>query len=459
MEGNERSSFVRTVGDIVLDSFRPASSLTGIILSIPLIFAALAPAKTHGHMVPGICIFTSILLTMYAQARLAMNGFAGDSRGGFFSPSGGRIEDVIPVFGRLLALSIGWALPIPVMIWIWEPKLHSIVRFPFPTADPPPTLLVVYIGTILIAPFFLLPVAVAATRFTEIFSGGLWRGLFGGRLGEVVLMIVATVGAPLALATILAPWLASLSANAPGVASFLGAVVGIYLVGVTLSVHAKLSGFFAAAIMQGEVEEAVPLDAVASASGVPSAPPASRAVDNDIRQAWAAFPSDHEAALARLGALAAAPVPDAKTFHALSLMKHKAGDAAGALEAARQAIPLCLLANEGSLAAELYRNHAVDATSLLLDHAQLVAIGDVLFGHDDPSAAANAWAHALNADATDRKAFKGLLKVADQLLHTGGSLDNAIRIYEFLLQRVPDSPFADHAKAQLDIASRKASKG
>jgi tetratricopeptide (TPR) repeat protein len=141
------------------------------------------------------------------------------------------------------------------------------------------------------------------------------------------------------------------------------------------------------------------------------------------------------------------------------MMKHQAGDSAGAIEAARQAIPLCLKANEGQLATELYRLHAADARSLFLDAAQLVALGDLLIAQNDPSAAANAWAHALTADAGNRKAFKGLLKIADQILQTGAALDRAIRIYDFLIQRAPDSPFADHARTQLEIARRKAAKG
>ena len=74
-------------------------------------------------------------------------------------------------------------------------------------------------------------------------------------------------------------------------------------------------------------------------------------------------------------------------------------------------------------------------------------------------AASNAWANALTIDAADRKAFKGLLKVADQILQSGSPLDRAIRIYDFLLQAAPGSPFADHARAQAEIARRKAAKG
>ena len=461
MSDGDRSPFVRSVGDVVLDSFQPASFVTGLVLASPLLAAALVGTKGASHFFFNACVLALVPLTMFAQSRLAMNAFAGDSTGGLFSETGGSIGEVLPVAVRLFTLSFLWSIPFAVAIWKWEPDLRSVQRLPFLAAAPPPTFLILYLGATVIAPFFFLAAAVAASGFGEIFTGGLWSGLFGSRLGEVVLMVVATFGAPVAIVVIVAPWGASLALKAPDLARFLTGMAFLYALGVTLSIQSRLCGSFAAAVLLGAVEESVPEPV--RPPGTPSAPaavtPVPTAVAEQIREAWAAFPTDQADALARMADLAAGPSPDARVLHALALMTDRAGDAPGSVETARRAIPVCLKAGEEKLASEIYRLHAAEAKSLLLDASQLVALGDAFLAQNDPSAASNAWANALTVDPVDRKAFKGLLKVADQILQSGATLDRAIRIYDFLLQAAPGSPFADHARAQAEIARRKAAKG
>ena len=453
MQGRERSSFVRSVGEVVLDSLHPPSFVTGLVLSLPLLLALFFAFKVESRALTTLSLLSSLPLTMYVQARLAMNGLAGDSSGGLFAESGGSLEEVIPVFGRLVTLTAIWFLPGAVMVGTWEPKVRALSRFPFPISEYPPVLLVVYIGMTLIAPFFLLTVAVAASRFAEVFSASLWGSLFVGRTGEVFLMVAAAAGAPCALFLVVGPWLSATATKAPGLAAFLGVALGLYVVGVAVSIHARLCGVFASVVLQTATEETVP-----DVDVTPQGPPAVTVSAEEISKAWTAFASDPKGAVERLEAAGAGHGPDARVLHVAALMRHRMGDDAGSLEAAREAIPLCLAAGEPKLAAELYRFHAAEAASLRLDHVQLAAVGEALMVQGDPQAAANAWAHSLAADASDIKAYKGLLKVADQHLQKGEALDRAIRIYDYLLERAPGSPFGDHVRSQAAIAWKKTAR-
>ena len=456
MQGRERSGFVRSVGEVVLDSLHPPAFVTGLVLSLPFLLAFFFAFKVESRALTTLSLLFSLPLTMYVQARLAMNGLAGDSSGGLFAESGGSLEEVIPVFGRLVTLTAIWILPGAVMVGMWEPKVRALSRFPFPISEYPPVLLVVYIGMTLIAPFFLLTVAVAASRFAEVFSASLWGSLFVGRTGEVFLMVAAAAGAPCALLLVAGPWLSAAGTKAPGLAAFLGGALGLYLLGVAVSIHARLCGFFASAVLLTASEETVTTVETLPVPDVePSRPSAPAVPAEEISRAWAAHESDPKGALERLEAATAGREPDARVRHAAALMRHRMGDEAGSLEAAREAIPLCLIAGEPRLAAELYRIHAAEAPSLQLDPTQLAAIGEALMAQGDPQAAANAWAHSLASDASNLKAYKGLLKVADHHLQKGDALERAIRIYDYLLERAPSSPFAEHVRSQAVLARKR----
>ena len=450
MPEGERSPFVRSVAGVVLDSLHPVSLVTGLVLLTPFAFSALSASKGDGRLLPALCALASLPVTMLVQCRLATNALAGDTRGGLFSSDGGGAAELAPVFGRLALLALAWWAPLVLILWARNATLEELPAFRFSPEALPSPLLVIYLGAFLVAPFFLLAGAVAASRPAELFSLGFWNGLFSGRLGEVFLMLVASFGTVLALGAILLPWFAALALKVPELARFLASFTAIYAGGVAVSIHSRLCGVFAASVLHVAAEEVLP-----ESDAAPGPAPA----DDAVRAAVALFPTDREGAFSKLAILAEGPVPNARAFHALAKLKNQAGDAAGALYAAKQAIPLLVRANEQKLAAELFRAHAAEARELWLDHDQLTTIGESLHASGDLPNAANAWAAALNADAGDRKAFKGLLKIADQLLQSGEALDRAIRVYDFLVQRAPTSPFADLARAQLEIARRRSAKG
>ena len=149
---------------------------------------------------------------------------------------------------------------------------------------------------------------------------------------------------------------------------------------------------------------------------------------------------------------------DPRSLHVLWQTSLAAGDAEGAFETAKEAIPAGLAKGEPRLAATIYRQHLDRLSELGLDRASLDLLADQLLHDGDVAAAAWTYSQALDADPSDAKAFKGLLRVGDHYFEKKKEPLEAVRIYRYLLQRAPASPFADHVRGLLGDAERKATR-
>ena len=164
-------------------------------------------------------------------------------------------------------------------------------------------------------------------------------------------------------------------------------------------------------------------------------------------------------AVASAAATSRVPSPgDPRTLHAAWQVRLAEGDGEGAIAAARAAIPAGLEKGEPKLAAEVYRHHLDRISDLGLDRTALDALADQLLHDGDVAAAAWTFSQALDAQPTDPKAFKGLLRVAEHHLEKAKEAVEAVRVYRYLLERAPASPFADHARDLLVDAERKAAR-
>lgn len=466
MQTPQRSRFVEMAGHVVIDSLHLPSLGTGLLLSVPVLLAVFFAAKVQSGTLTLVSLAALFPLTLYVLSRLALNGLGGDSMGGVFSQSGGSFEDLMPVFGRFISLTLVWALPAVIMFGFYEPKLRNSFAAPFRMGapEPPPVILTLYLGTGFFVGFLLLTVSVAATKFTDAFSLGFWAALFQGRSGEVFLMLAASVGAPVAVFLLAAPWLSALGQKSQGFAAFLAGVLIIYLVGVHVSIHGKLCGFFASAVMSGTLSEGVgPAPPAPASASPPSGKEPEPTVtipgrDEEIRQAWVLFAQRRSAAIERLEILIAQFAPDGRVLHALAMMHLQSQDSVRAAEAARGALPLCAAAGDFKQVKELYAAFSSQVQGWGYDHTQLAAIGDALAQAGDMMQAANAFAFSLHADATDARAFKGLLKCASHLAQKGEAPDRALKIYEFLIARAPGSPFVEHARTELTVLKKRLSK-
>lgn len=441
MEG--RTTFPRVSGGIVLDSFSVVSFFTGLLAVLPAGLLLLVEASGPRGRGEGAAVFVVWGLTvLVVVARFAQTGVAGDSEGGLFSSSAGPWSTTLLVSARLLVLHLIWMLP----FFVWgflsataaaPAGVPGLGMVPVPRI---PILLAVWWGLGLALSFAFVAVSVAAPGFADLFSPGLWRTLFRGRLGELFVAVAGTVGPPLAVFALVFPVLLSLAPFYPKAALTFTVPFALYGVGMVLTLEGKLCGAFSAA---GLAEEA---DVAEAEVGATVAGPAAPAV---LAQSASAAPPS------------APPTPavgDPKSLHTLWQTRVAAGDSEGALAAAREAIPAGLAKGEPTLAAEVFRRHLDRLHDLALDRSAFDPLAEQLLRDGDVAAAAWTFSQALDGDPADSKAFKGLLKVAEHYSEKAKQPLESVRVYRYLLERAPASPFAEHARDLLADVERRAAR-
>ena len=449
-----RTTFPRVSGGIVLDSFSIVSFFTGLLAAIPAGLVLLAGSAGPRSSGAGAAAFVAWGLTVLVfVSRFGQLGIAGDSEGGLFSGSAGPWSGTLLAALRLLVLWAAWALP--VVAWALlkgeaqAGGLGALGGLPF--VPRVPVLLSIWTGVGFVVSFAFVAVSAAAPGFGDLFSPGLWRVLFAGRGGELFVAIGGTFGPPIAVAVFATPFVGVLSQVNPklGLAG-LGLLLA-YVAGMVLTLQGKLCGAFSAASLAEEVEAPgagiVAFERERSRTAIEGHLPAEAPVAASVPPA--AAPEN-----------AAQPAPamrDPRSLHVLWQTSLAAGDAEGAFETAKEAIPAGLAKGEPRLAATIYRQHLDRLSELGLDRASLDLLADQLLHDGDVAAAAWTYSQALDADPSDAKAFKGLLRVGDHYFEKKEPLE-AVRIYRYLLQRAPSSPFADHVRGLLGDAERKATR-
>ncbi|MBK9090723.1 MAG: hypothetical protein IPL90_17430, partial [Holophagales bacterium] len=443
-----RTVFSRVSGGIVLDSFSIVSLFTGLLAALPA--GILLLIGSSGPRSAGVGAAVSVvwgLTVLVFVSRFAQLGIAGDSEGGLFSGSAGPWSGTFLAAGRLLVLWVVWALPF--VAWaLMKGEPQAPAGFPalglgLLGAPRIPFLLALWSGLGMVLSFAFVAVSAAAPGFGDLFSPGLWRALFPGRIGELFVAIAGTFGPPVAVFAIALPVIvAFVSVNPKAALTGMGLFL-LYPIGMVLTLQGKLCGAFAAASLVEEGEVAEAFEAV-----LPAEAPAAVAV------ASVAVHAGPPAAAEAQG-----PVPgDPKHLHTVWQTRLSSGDAEGALEAAREAIPAGLAKKEPRIAAEIYRRHLDRLPELGLDRTALDLLADQLLRDGDVAAAAWTFSQALDTEPTDPKAFKGLLRVAEHHLDKAKEPLEAIRVYRYLLERAPASPFADHARDLLSVAEKRAAR-
>jgi hypothetical protein len=445
-----RTTFPRVSGGIVLDSFSIVSLFTGLLAILPaglvVLLGSVGP-RSPGASAAAFLLWGATVLVFVS--RFAQLGIAGDVEGGLFSGTAGPWSGTFLVAARLLVLWVVWALPLVAWAFLkGEPEVPAgmpalgLVPFGFPKI---PILLSFWAALGVVLAFAFIAVAVAAPGFGETFSPGLWGTLFGGRLGELFLVLAGTYGPPLAVFAIVFPVFFALLPINPKLALNSLIPIFVYIAGMVLTLQGKLCGAFSAASLAEEADFEEP--------GLVEPAPAESAAPATVSAA----------APAATAAAVSAPAPavtlgDPRTLHAAWQSRLASGDAEGALEAARELIPAGLAKGEPKLAASVYRRHLDHLPELGLDRTSLDLLADQLLRDGDVAAAAWTFSQALDDQPTDPKAFKGLLRVADHYLEKAKEPLEAVRVYRYLLDRAPASPFADHARDLLAAAERRAAR-
>jgi tetratricopeptide (TPR) repeat protein len=169
------------------------------------------------------------------------------------------------------------------------------------------------------------------------------------------------------------------------------------------------------------------------------------------------FREDPEAAMEGIEELNRVYAPHPLVLNLMCVLQHRIGRTGDSLKTAREALPLCLERGATSLAAQVFALHRESATEFDLPRDTTLILADDLRRAGDLDAAEAIYLGILDHDRGDRRAVKGLLQIADAYIQIT-EYDRARNLYELLLHRCPDSPFAVHIEDGLMEAERRRTK-
>jgi hypothetical protein len=454
--------FGGTAGRLLRGATGPGSAFSGFILGVALLTVAFIGSVLHAGAI-GLLLGQIVLAV--GLARFALNGYSGEDRGTILSTAGGSWREVLAVAGRYLTLHLLWV--VPALLLGWSAFVSALPSHAAPVPPGQAALLPVlglfssraflwsagllFFGMVFVPPLALIA-AVRAAGFRDLFRASLWFETFGGRLGDLFTLFAIQLGGVVMGTFAILP-IVLIGYAAGSEIGILFNVVGMaFLAGLSVSLLGRLCGFFAFGN-----EAPAPITEVAPGESHEEAPPPSEPSDprpplldaeTPVAAARLQAETDRDGAIAALEALREAHAPHPIVLHALALLLRSAARPE-ALVVAQEGIRLALVRGSTVLATGLFTAFWKEAKKLGLQVRDIDAIGAAFFKTGDLGQAAAAFGLALNVDCGDRQAVKGLMKIADQRLHREGRPKDAARIYTFLLQYAPGSPFAEDMKRGL----------
>jgi len=481
------------------DSFTDFSGVAGRVLRNIFSWETLATGFSLGFLLvvvmfvlgllkaPNVAVFAVQFLLAASMARFAVNGLYGEWRGTVFSSAGGPWTQVMIVAGRYLFLSFAWLVPLFFM-GLNRMAPQQMMLGPSPGGRGTMFVMAVYIFLSTLTPPLFLIAAVSADDFAEFLSTGHWRRLFSGRTTDLFMVYAAYTGALGMLAFLGIPvLLAAVSINWKLMA--LAAVfLGAFFLGLMATLMGRLCGFFAYGDFRPSGQEIQPTrmpgpssDAsgprsfAGETAGGPASIPVSQAastfagagdvtgglpvlddVRSKIQEADRKFKSDPDSAIAFLEQIREDYAPHPQVLHALTLMNYRTSRKEEAIACAKEALPLCFDRGAVPLAAEIFRTLWPLRTALDLDRDQVLKIAGALSRSNDLTYAANSFALILQQDATDARAIKGIMHVAETLVHERNQPSDAVKLYSYLLKTSGGSPLAEYIQEGLNQAQKAA---
>jgi hypothetical protein len=142
-------------------------------------------------------------------------------------------------------------------------------------------------------------------------------------------------------------------------------------------------------------------------------------------------------------------------LQALSICHARSGDFEAGLRRAREALPLCFERGHSYLAAGIFKEFRAHIDALELSRDQVLVIGQALQKTDDLAGAAKAFTTVIAIDPGDVRAIKGLLQVADDILHAKHKPEAAAKVYRYLVDHCSSSPLAEFMRRGLEECERQ----
>jgi len=515
MKREEWSEFGGVAGRLVTGSISGGSLVSGIVLGLGLLFVdwMFVFAGASGVIMPFNLIVLALVL-----ARFAVNGLYGEWSGTVFSGVGGPWTVVGAVAVRYMALTFIWYMPLTLigMKVVQTPEGAPMAALPMMMGGALVFGAINMLAMTVTPPLFLI-VSVSATSFGDVFSGDHWRRLFVGRKDDLFTVYVVYAGALLMVAMLTFPVVMLAMAATYKLAIVVGGLSFCLLFGVSVNLLGRLCGFFACGELglidrpaspgpdldsasgpAPAVDTSSPVVANFSATVTPSHPPELSAQPVAATQVVAATPAvaatpqvaatqvvapqaqsaeagvrrplddakervdaaiqgfaqDPDATLTGLQALNSEFAPHPLVLHNLALHHYRAGQIEPSIAVALEAIPLCFERGHSYLVAELFSEMRQYRSKLALTMEQLLTIGHTLIKMEDFATAAKAYTAVIGHDSSESRAVKGLLQVAEKILHEKHKPEAAIKVYQYLLQHCSTSPLVGYMQTGLEEAER-----
>ena len=510
----DTTPFGGVAGRVARESLSIQTFLSGLVLATVAGISVLILGRFGAHALAAIGL--QILPLMFL-ARFALNGYSGEWCGTIFSGRGGSPWDVLVVAGRQLLLMILWCLPVLLLLrarWGSAGDLGASVPLLLMSGDRA-ILLIAFLYMIALAltpPVFLIT-SVGAQSTTQLFSPGLWRGLFQGRIGDLFLIYAVYLGSLLFVVLLFIPVAALVYLSNPSTGVlFIGAMLA-FAVGFALNLLGRLCGFFAALASTEEMQPQAapsPREAASPAStprpqpglrggaavvvGSPSglhpgddaggaepvgagavgaeplgpaplgriATPSGKGPLLDARERVdriaARAESDPSGALRELKDLDREFAPNPLVLDALARLQLKLGPEEEAHQGAERALQTLLGRGHIRLAAQLFAEvsrRAPGAPMLQLRRDQRLAIAEELSGMGEAASAIPIWRAALQEDPGDRRTLKVLIRVGEAMTRDADQVPSAVEIFRMLLDLCSDSPLLPLIEQRLAEAERR----
>jgi hypothetical protein len=335
-------------------------------------------------------------------------------------------------------------------------------------------LAVMYVLALMASPPALLVIAVSATSSSEVLSPAHWGSRFHGRWMDFLLIYAIFAGAIFCLVLAGVPLIVYARTYGPDTMQTVGEGLALFAIGFGISLVGRLCGSFAVlpapeaadtkpaplhpSLVQFKGAAPAP-SATVSAAPAPAdaaAPRKAALLDAGARveQLRATHASDPAALVDALRELDDTFLPHPSVRQGLVLALVAAGRQQEAVDAAREAIPMCMKTGNVVAAALIFEALLSAGEMFGLAKEQIAALGDALRSVKRHASAANVYGVVLNAAPGDIKAMKGMIAVAQTFAQQQESA-NAVRIYDYVIAHCAGSPLLDFVNTERAKLERK----
>jgi hypothetical protein len=423
------------------------------------------------HLPWWLTVLVSQLVMSPILGKSALAARDGDLDAGFLSNwDFGALAGFI---GRYALLSLAWWIPVLVAARSLVSTLVSTVAMasmnPMALLSARGAMLVlgvvILVAIATIAPALTLLIATRAVSVPESFAAETWSWLLDRR-GDMPAFFACTIGGVAVFAVLTIPPLLLVVALAFSIKLQLGVAAAslIYAmpaIGGTVLLG-RLAGAFVSSDQDPQSEEAIDAppesDVPQPATVKPAAPqPASVTLAQVIKQLAATEDAALPSAIAEAEALRTKNPAHAGLLGELSKLYLRAGRVPEAVDTASEALSRALSSGASGAALTCYVAFQTHRKNLKLKAVEFEELGRALLEQKKFGDAAWCFAATAKVGGEPIRVQKGIIATADAA-NKAGQLQEAARLYQYVLQNAPAAPHAEYCQRMLSAIQAKQKK-